>query len=160
MPTKGTSFDIRVTYSRADTDLGIRAVLKKTTNTSPGAGHTLVPFDVVDTLKFADQDDPTLATGFGAGDCTSASTARVCGFVILSKGFASTQAAVSNGSNEVQFLAGLGNIYVSPATPATFVLRCDKAFCKGEGVWSYAAKILLRGSATSSTPRPARPRAS
>jgi hypothetical protein len=146
VPTKGTSFDISVTYSRADTNLGIRAVLKKTTNTSPGAGHTLVPFDVVDTLKFAYQDDPTLATGFGAGDCTSASTARVCGFVVLSKGFASTQAAVSNGSDQVQFLAGLGSIYVAPATPATLVLRCDKAYCKGKGVSSYTAKISLLAS--------------
>ena len=142
VPTKGASFPISVTYSRADTDVVIKASLKKATSTSPGPGYSL-PFDVVDTLKFANQDDPTLATGFGAGDCTSASTARVCGFVVLSKGIASTQAALSNGSNEVQFLAGLGNLYVSPAPPATFVLRCDKTYCKGKGVSSYTAKISL-----------------
>jgi hypothetical protein len=143
VPTKGASFSISVTYSSADTDVVIKASLKKATTTGPGFS---LPFDVVDTLKFANQDDGTLATGFGAADCTSASTARVCGFVVLSKGIASTQAAVSNGSNEVQFLAGLGSIYVSPATPATFVLRCDKAACKGKGVSSYTAKISLLAS--------------
>ena len=65
VPTKGASFPISVTYSRADTDVVIKASLKKSTSTT-GPGYSL-PFDVVDTLKFANQDDPTLATGFGAG---------------------------------------------------------------------------------------------
>jgi hypothetical protein len=146
VPTKGTSFDVWVTYSQADTNLAIRAALKKTTSTSPGAGRTLVPFDVVDTLKFADKvlDDATLRSGFGAGDCTAASTARVCGYVILPAGIDSSQAAVSNGNNEAQFLAGLGSLYVAPNSPATFVLRCDKTYCKGKGVSSYTAQISLQ----------------
>jgi hypothetical protein len=145
VPARGTSFPVSVTYSKANTDVVIKASLKK--STSIGPGFSAPPFDVVDTLRFAGPDDETLATGFGASDCTSDSTARVCGFVVLSKGIASTQAAVSNGSDEAQFLAGLGNLYVAPATPATFVLRCDKAYCKGKGVTSYTAKISLVASA-------------
>jgi hypothetical protein len=147
VPTRGTSFPLSVTYSSAGTDVAIKASLKKSTNTSPGPGLSL-SFDVVDTLTFGNRDDQTLASGFGAADCTSASTAPVCGFVLLSKGIASPQAAVSNGSNEVQFLAGLGSIYAAPASPATFVLRCDKSFCKGKGVSSYTAKISLLAEGT------------
>ena len=141
VPTRGTSFPVSVTYSKANTDVVIKASLKKSTSIGPGFSAS---FDVVDTLEFANQGDQELATGFGADDCTSDSTARVCGFVILSKGIASARAAVSNGNDEAQFLAGLGNLYEAPATPATFVLRCDKTYCKGKGVTSYTAKISLQ----------------
>jgi hypothetical protein len=145
VPARGTSFPVSVTYSKANTDVVIKASLRKSTSIGPGFSAS---FDVADTLKFASPDEETLATGFGAGDCTSDSTARVCGFVVLSNGIASPQAALSNGNDEAQFLAGLGNLYVAPATPATFVLRCDKAYCKGKGVASYTAKISLLDSAT------------
>ncbi len=152
VPTRGTSFDLSVTYSTADTNVVLKAVLKKATGTLPGYSAS---FDVVSTLAFAQADDTTLGTGFGAGSCTSQSKAPVCGFVVLPKGIASAAAALSsglcadtgcNGADEIQFLAGLGALYEAPAPPATFVLRCDKARCSGKGVSSYTAKIALSNS--------------
>ncbi len=159
VPTKGASFPISVTYSRADTDVFIQAALKKPTKTSPGAGLTPTSFDVVDSLAFAyaanPDDDAKLRTGFGATECTSDSTAKVCGIVVLPQGITSNAAALSsgicadancNGAEEVQFIAGLSNLYAAPAPPATLTLRCDKATCKGKGVSSYTARISLLSS--------------
>ena len=153
MPTKGASFPISVTYSAADTNVVIKAALKKSTSTSPGPGYS-TPFDVVDTLKFAPKGDPTLATGFGAAECTSSTPAKVCGVVVLPNGIASAAAALSSGvcadsgctgAEEVQFIAGLDGLY-SKTAPATLLLRCDKSKCGGKGVSTYTARIALASS--------------
>lgn len=159
VPERGTSFPIAVTYDRADTGVSIKAALKKPTKTSPGPGRTATSFDVVNTLDFAfravPEDDAELRTGFGAAACTSASTAKVCGIVVLPQGITSTAAALSSGicadtnctgAEEVQFIAGLSGLYAAPARPATLILRCDKATCKGKGVSSYTARISLLSS--------------
>ena len=150
VPTRGASFPISVTYSAADTNVVIKAALKKATSSSPGPGYS-DPFDVVDTLKFAPKGDPTLGTGFGAAECTSSTPAKVCGVVLLPKGIASAAAALSSGvcadsgctgAEEVQFIAGLDGLY-SKTAPATLLLRCDKSKCGGKGVANYTAKIAL-----------------
>ena len=152
VPTKGTSFPISVTYSAADTNVVIKAALKKSTSSSPGPGYS-TPFDVVDTLKFATKGDPSLGTGFGAAECTSSTAAKVCGVVLLPNGIASAAAALSSGicadtgctgAEEVQFIANLTGLYT--ASHATLLLRCDKTKCAGKGVSSYTAKISLSSS--------------
>jgi hypothetical protein len=162
VPERGTSFPISVTYSRADTDVFIQASMNKPSKTSPGPGLSPASFDVVDTLAFAfaanDQgpnDDAELRSGFGAAQCTAASTAKVCGIVVLPQGITSAAAALSsgicadtncNGAEEVQFIAGLSDLYTAPAPPAMLILRCDKATCKGKGVSNYTARISLLSS--------------
>jgi hypothetical protein len=165
VPTKGASFPISVTYSAADTDVVIKATLKKSNSSSPGPGYS-TPFDVVDALKFAPQGDPTLGTGFGAAECTSKAQAQVCGVVLLPNGIASAAAALSSGvcadsgctgAEEVQFIAGLDGLY-SKTAPATLLLRCDKSKCGGKGVSDYTAKIALTssGALTDSPPCPSK----
>ena len=143
VPTKGASFPISVTYSAADTNVVIKAALKKSTSTSPGPGYS-TPFDVVDTLKFAPKGTRRSRTGFGAAECTSSTPAKVCGVVVLPNGIASAAAALSSGvcadsgctgAEEVQFIAGLDGLY-SKTAPATLLLRCDKSKCAGKGVSS------------------------
>jgi hypothetical protein len=153
VPARGTTFAISVIYSAADTDVVIKAALKKSTNTSPGPGLSTA-FDVVDTLQFASQGDPKLRTGFGSDECTASSKVQVCGVVLLPNGINSAAAALSSGicadagctgAEEVQFIAGLEGLYTKTA-PAKLLLRCDKSKCAGKGVSSYTAKIALTSS--------------
>jgi hypothetical protein len=148
--SRTTSVPISVTYSQAASDVIIRAALKKSTSTSPTPGLS-EPFDVVDSLLLKTPTADELANGFGASDCTSASLAKVCGFVILPNGITSTKAALSRGvcavdeqcsAEEVQFIAGLDG-EANRTTPATLVLRCDKTKCGGKGVSNYTARISL-----------------
>ena len=152
--SKTTEVLLEVTYSEAAADIRIKAALKKTNSVSPGPGVTDTAFDVVDSLLLRAPTSAELVNGFGADDCTSTSTAKVCGFVILPNGITSTKAALSSGvcavddecaAEEVQFIAGLDEA-VNRANPSTLVLRCDKAYCKGKGVSSYTAKISLEAS--------------
>jgi hypothetical protein len=161
-----TVVPIAVTYSEAAADIRIKAAFKKTNSTSPGPGLSETSFDVVDSLLLRKPTPAELATGFGARDCTSASTAKVCGFVILPNGIISSKAALSSGicatidnctAEEVQFIAGLDEA-ANRANPATLVLRCDKSKCGGKGVSNYTAKVRLSssGDLLTSPPCPAK----
>jgi len=153
VPQKGASFTFPVQYSIPQTDIYLKASPRKSNATSPTPGRTVNSFDILATLRFADKvlDAQTLASGFGADTCTSASTAKVCGIVVLPQGISSQRAALSSGlcsedtgcgTNEmVQFIAGMEGY--SRTSPATLVLRCDKTKCKGKGVSSYDARISL-----------------
>ena len=165
VPQKGASFTFPVQYSIPQTDIYLKASLRKTNATSPTPGRTVNSFDILATLRFADRilDAQTLASGFGADTCTSeaAATAKVCGIVVLPQGISSQRAALSSGlcseatgcgTNEmVQFIAGLpqDDPLTNPVegysrtNPAILVLRCDKTKCKGKGVSSYDARISL-----------------
>src|SRR5215212_7636375 len=143
VPVKGSTFTFPVAYSAAEDGIALRAALKKTTSTSPLPGQSL-SFDVLETLKFTPQGDPSLTTGLGADTCNTRTNTSVCGVVVLSKGIGSAAAALSTGActdalctggKEVQFIAGLtdgtGADLYSRTNPATLVLQCDKTKCGG-----------------------------
>ena len=153
VPTRGTSFDLSVTYSTADTDVVLKAVLKKATGTLPGYSAS---FDVVDTLAFAQADDTTLGTGFGAGSLH----VPVQGPGVRLRRAAQGHRLRRRGPvqrplcrhrvqrsrrDPVPCRPGRAST-TQPAPPATFILRCDKARCSGKGVSSYTAKIALSNS--------------
>ena len=158
VPSRGSSWTIHeVKYTAQDSDIALLAAVKKT----PAIKGQCAFFDIVDRLDFAfaadedgANDDAELRTGFGATECSATSTTKVCGFVVLPQGITSAAAALSSGCanqsctgpEEVQFIAGLSDLYVAPKAPATLILRCDKATCKGKGVSSYTAKISLLSS--------------
>ena len=138
-----------ITYDKVESGISMLA--------SAGKGQKVVtstkPSNVFDIqYDLVLQDKTTQNVTLGADTCTVSSQV-LCAVVLLPNGVPS-RAALATGActtyyadctrtdgRIISFMADLVGTY-GPTNPVTIVLRCDKSYCKGGGVSSYA--VLAR----------------
>jgi hypothetical protein len=153
MPAGETGHDFTVSYSGVDNGVVAHVEVATPDPMNPVAAAQSDPFDVVKTLAIVPSTDARLQTGIGIGnrDCLRGTREVECARFILPNGVASDDAAFSlgrctadlgctPGSEVVQFIADLGDRYTAEH-PATMVIRCAKALCRGSGVTHYAVRL-------------------
>jgi hypothetical protein len=157
MPAGANTATFSVTYSAVDNGVQI-TVTQPPDSSGTATPGTTAPFDVLKELTTFAANDPRLTTGLGIGNngCTAASTEPACATLVLNKGTASSRGALSigactadlgcrTGSQVVQVVADLGNLYPQTA-PGLLIYRCDKQLCKGKGIRNYPLKISFNAS--------------